>query len=353
MPHKHKRRRKENDDHYDLPPNKIAKPLPARLDNGTKDAGQTKNAKQRKKPAHTDDFGDDTPRQFARMMRRFQQSMPGGKDGNKMNSDTAAGNEKNTRKRKRGGDIPTEASGQNNKPKVQKADAAVKSAESTSVPKILPGEKLSDYAARVDQALPLSGVARKAGNTGASKMDADIRNLREHRQTKHEKRLLRLQKGWREEEAKIREKEEAEREEREAEDEEVNDTWKQWEAEAGHGKKKKKKKKGGKKKKKNGAAAADGPDYSDDSDDDDPWAKLNKKKCAAQPLNPFDVVQAPPENLAKVKEIFKVHGINGAKVDVANVPAAAGSLRRREELASHRQSIVEEYRRIMAEKRGQ
>jgi hypothetical protein len=38
-------------------------------------------------------------------------------------------------------------------------------------------------------------------------------------------------------------------------------------------------------------------------------------------------------------------------VDVANVPAAAGSLRRREALASERKSIVEQYRALMAGKR--
>ncbi|EEP75545.1 predicted protein [Uncinocarpus reesii 1704] len=349
MPHKHKRRRKDNDEQYDLPPSKIAKALPTRSDNKDKKGLQPENGKRKKKPHHGDDFGDDTPREFARMMRRFQQSTKNGDTGSLDNASSA--HEKNTKKRKRQGEPATEPRKQNKPPQSQNDGVSSKGDGASNIPKILPGERLSEYAVRVDQALPLSGVTRKAGKTGTSKMDAEIRSLREHRQTKHEKRLLRLQSQWREEEARIQEKEEAEREEKEAENEEVEETWRQWETEAGKGKKKKK---GGKKKKKKGVSAADEFGDSGGSDSEgDPWAKLNKKKRVVQSSNPFDVVQAPPEKLTKVREIFKVHGVGGAKVDVANVPAAAGSLRRREELASHRQSIVEEYRRIMAEKRAQ
>jgi hypothetical protein len=53
--------------------------------------------------------------------------------------------------------------------------------------------------------------------------------------------------------------------------------------------------------------------------------------------------------LTKPREVFKIRG--GARVDVANVPNAVGSLRRREELATERKNIVEEYRRLMAERR--
>lgn len=196
-------------------------------------------------------------------------------------------------------------------------------------PKILPGEKLSDFAARVDRELPLSAM-KKSGKP------AGLEDLREGRQTKHEKRLRRLQQGWREEEANIREREEEEQEEREDNMEEELQLWKRWEVEAG----KKKKKRGPATKKKNAG--------SDSDDDPDPWAKLNKRDRAGKPANPFDVAQAPPQ-LTKPKQKFKVR--DGAKVDVANVPAAVGSLRRREELAGERRNIVEEYRRLMAERR--
>lgn len=276
-------------------------------------------------------------------MRRFQQVKSGKKDESTTKA-SALDNEKPNRKRKRTTEDAAVSGARSNKiPKVQQ-----ETTNSLKAPKILPGEKLSDFAARVDQALPLSGVTRKGGNKGDSKIDADIRNLREHRQTKHEKRLLRLQTQWREEEAKLREKEAAEREEKEAEYDEVAETWKQWEDEAGKGKKKGKK--GTKKKRRKGGATAEGALSEGSDSDGDPWAKLNKKKRASRPMNPFDVAQAPPEKLTKVREIFKVRG---ATVDVANVPTASGSLRRREELASHRQTIVDEYRRIMAAKRGE
>lgn len=227
----------------------------------------------------------------------------------------------------------------------------------TVTPKILPGEKLSDFAARVDQAMPLSAM-KKSHRTGASET---LPKIREDRITKHEKHLRKLQQGWREEEARLRAKEAEERELREAENEELEDTWREALAEAGIDttKQKKKKKKGQAKKRKKGAKGGIEEDdigngTDDDDDDDDPWAKLNTRERAAKPLNPLEVVQAPPESLAKPREIFRVRrGLRGAEVDVANIPATAGSLRRREELAEERKSIVEEYRRLMAAKRGQ
>ena len=209
----------------------------------------------------------------------------------------------------------------------------------TEIPKILPGEKLSDFSARVDRELPLAAMKRSAKPTGS-----DLAHIREERQTKHEKRLRRLQREWREEEAAIREREEEEREEAEENMEDELQLWKQWEAETG-----KNKKKGAvAKKNKRRNTGQNGSGSDSDDDDPDPWAKLNKRDRSNRPVNPFDVAQAPPQ-LTKPKGKFKVRG--GAKVDVANVPAAVGSLRRREELASERRNIVEEYRRLMAEKR--
>lgn len=215
-----------------------------------------------------------------------------------------------------------------------------KDSSAAAIPKILPGEKLSDFAARVDQALPLSGIKKSRKPAPLP----DLPKLREERLTKHEKRLRRLQQQWREEEARIREREEEERDEKEAEHEEELELWKQWEREAGKGKKKKKTGKSKKRRKGND------PDTADDDSDDDPWAKLNAQR-AAKPANPFEVAQAPPQLSTKPKEVLKVR--RGAGVDVANVPAAAGSLRRREELAEERKSVVEQYRRLMAEKRQQ
>lgn len=226
------------------------------------------------------------------------------------------------------------------------AAAATPKVDPQSLPQILPGEKLSDFAARVDREMPLSEMKR-------TMQVATLPNgtkIREQRLTKHDKRLRRLQSQWREDDEKIKEREAIEREEREAEMEDQLDLWKQWETEAGKSKAKKKAAASQKKKKNKGknAGDADPEDDNDDYDDSDPWAKLNKPERLNRSANPLDVVQAPPQ-LTKPKEKFKVRG--GAKVNVDNVPTAMGSLRRREELADERKNIVEEYRRLMAEKR--
>lgn len=233
-----------------------------------------------------------------------------------------------TKKRKRGvPDGSTEGS-------TEKKKSTSASAMGLDNPKILPGEKLSDFAARVDRELPLSAMKRSNNPTAS-----DVPKLRGERLTKHERRLRRLQRQWRAEEERIQERENEEKDEREADMDDQNQLWKQWEAEAG-----KKKKKGPATKKKKEEDDGD----SDADDDPDPWAKLNRPDRVNKPANPFDVAQAPPQ-LSKAKGKFKVRG--GARVDVANVPGAVGSLRRREELAGERRNVVEEYRRLMAEKR--
>ncbi|EEQ91068.2 uncharacterized protein BDCG_06188 [Blastomyces dermatitidis ER-3] len=365
MPHKHKRRRRDDSEHFDLPPTKIAKPLPAKSRDA--DNKESSNNKKRKsKKSAQDAFKDDTPKAFLRMMNQFQKatSGTGPRTRPSIEDDGTKPSKKRRRGEQEGGSSIAKETGMTSKGvgNSTKSNSVpqppVPPPPLSTIPKILPGERMADFSARVNQALPLSGISRKSGSSSISK-DPALKNLREHRQTKHERRLLRLQRGWREEEARIREREEAEREEREAEEEEVNEQWKAWEAEAGltkktktsKNKKKKKKKKSGKS---SGASGGDGSDanaVTDNDDDDDPWAKLNRKAKAMQPANPLEVVQAPPEQLTKPKEKFKVRGMGGARVNVANVPSAAGSLRAREELAEQRQSIVDEYRRIMAEKR--
>jgi hypothetical protein len=267
---------------------------------------------------------DDTPRAFRHLMQ-YQQT------GRRAPSGLETGERPNKRKRK-----ATEDATASSKKPTKAAEPQPKPAakEKTEMPKIMPGERLAEFAARVDREMPLSQMTK-------SVKTSDAKNKEQHKRTKHEKHLLRLQKGWREQEAKLRDKEQEEREEREDEMEVELRQWKEWEIEAG-GKKKKaaaaKKKKG---KNTNGNASDSG------DDDPDPWAKL-KKRDEERKKNPFEVAQAPPQ-LVKPREIFKVRG--GAKVDVANVPAAVGSLRRREELAGERRNIVEEYRKLMAAKR--
>ncbi|KAA8648238.1 hypothetical protein EYZ11_006732 [Aspergillus tanneri] len=340
MPHKHKRR--QNDaDIYDLPPTLIAKSLPVR-DPHSKPSRKKKgkDAKKPTQPARKPEFHrkstaeDDTPKSFRRLMQLQSQATS-------MSSKPDAGQSK---KRKRGNAEESDSTGRKQKQKLKQKQTATESpkdnapSETTlSMPKILPGEKLSDFAARVDRELPLNAI-KKSSRPASS----DIPGSEEKRQTKHEKHLRRLQRQWREDDVAIREREAAEREEREAEMEDELRLWKEWEQEAGKGKAKKKNAPSKRKKK---SSDQDGGDSGDDNPD--PWAKLAKRDRMRK-ANPFEVAEAPPQ-LTKPREIFRVRG--GAKVDVANVPAAAGSLRTREELAAERRNIVDQYRKLMAEKR--
>lgn len=182
-----------------------------------------------------------------------------------------------------------------------------------------PGERLADFNARVDQALPIAGLA------GKRKLVEGITE----RRTKHEKKLRKLQAGWREEEARIREREAEERELAEERADEQAAMYGDRAVPVDMGSSRKKKKRGR-------------------DDDDDPWAQLVAARDKPKGLH--DVVQAPPTFRKVPKEKFKVY--DGAKADVQDIPNAAGSLRRREELGQTRRDIIESYRRIMEEKRN-
>ncbi|PLB40630.1 uncharacterized protein BDW47DRAFT_123638 [Aspergillus candidus] len=363
MPHKHKRR--GNDANiYDLPPSMIAKALPVRDPNSKpkkygKDGKKNQNQNQNQNPKDanakkTDPQDklqarrrgateDDTPKAFLRLMQR----QPRGKLAASAAAAAAAAEagEKSKKRKRDGADKSDNAASRKKKTGKPAAAAAETKAQPgpepaaadvkpRATPKILPGERLSDFAARVDRELPLSMM-----NKSNKPAPSDLPKVRDHRLTKHEKHLRRLQEQWRKDDVTIREKEEAQREEREEEMEEQLELWKQWEAEGGA---RKAKKKGGPARKK---AGGEGAGVKGDAD---PWAKLNKKERSNKPANLFDVAEAPP-HLTKPTAKFKVR--DGARVDVANVPVAAGSLRRREELAGERKNIVEEYRRLMAAKR--
>jgi hypothetical protein len=197
--------------------------------------------------------------------------------------------------------------------------------------RIQPGESMSEFKARVDQALPLSGV---------SKSGKKVTGVSDHRVTKHERRLKRLQKGWREEEARIREKEQEERELAEEEDDEIKAMWEDKTSDlptTTNGKKKKAKK--GKRKLLAGEV---------DNNSEDEWEALKRKRETRKGLH--DVVSAPPEFTRIPREIFKVK--NGAGAKVGNVPNAVGSLRKREELGEERKTIIDTYREMMAAKRN-
>ena len=276
-------------DSFDLPPSIIAQPLPVGKNRETA-------AKRRQQPhskQRRDD--DDTPKSFARLMQ-FKRT---GRHPNGLDN----GNVPRGQKRKRG-----QASN----------EKAVAEDTIEGTPKILPGERLADFAARVDQALPVGRLAHKGKHVDGIK----------DRETQHNKRLRKMQAAWRKEEARVREKEIEAREQAEEEEDERNalfeDKTLDLHARQGKGKRR---------------STADG-------DEDDPWAVLARRE---QPKGLHDVAQAPPQFKRLPKQKFKVR--NGAMVDVIDIPNAAGSLRRREALGETRKNIIESYRTMMESKR--
>ncbi|KAF2112909.1 hypothetical protein BDV96DRAFT_497077 [Lophiotrema nucula] len=296
MPHKHKRKA-DNDDSYDLPPSDRAAPLPV-------GKARAPNPVPKKKRKVVDGYGaDDTPKAFARLMHMKAKGRP--RDG------LDNGPRAKTQKRKAEDAKPAEP-----------VDS-----ESQILPKIMPGEKLSDFSQRVNQALPLASVQRKGKK---------IEGVSDHKVTRHEKKLRRLQEGWRKEEARIRDKEQEERELAEEEQDEIDALWEDKTTDLPVGGKQ------GKKSKRKLVAGEV------DVREEDPWEALKKKREERKGLH--DVVQAPPTFTRIPKEIFKVK--NGARVNVSNVPNAVGSLRKREELGEERQTIINTYRKLMETRRS-
>lgn len=250
-------------------------------------------------------YDDDTPKSFVRLMA-FAKT---GKGPRKGLDDGVRGV-----KRKRVEESTDSASNPKEKEDSKQAPPPLK---------IQPGERLSEFAARVNQALPLSGLSTKGKKVEGAK----------ERQTKHGKRLRKMQQQWREDDVRIKEKEEEEREEAEEKwDEQLAGLDKDARAVMlSNGKV------GGKKKSKRRNAVGE-----IDDDDDDPWAVLNQKRDA--PRGVFDVNTAPPKFEKIPREIFK-------GVKVKDVPKEAGSLRRREDVGQARVEIIKSYRAMMAAKR--
>ncbi|KAF2216621.1 hypothetical protein CERZMDRAFT_33904 [Cercospora zeae-maydis SCOH1-5] len=310
MPHKHKRKRENDKDHYDLPPTKLARPL-ANYEKVEKKHHKPKKGApkpQTKQKSHgaVAYKGDDTPRAFARMMH-LQQT------GKRQRSGLDDGIRKSKKSKSSTTTLDASETDQAEQKEVEETAAKLK---------IQPGERLSDFAARVNQALPLSGISQHRKKIEGAK----------ERQTKTEKRLHKMYAEWREQDRKRKEAEEEFLEEQEEKDEEL--------ASALGGQAIHLSSEGRKAKNKRMLTEAA-------EKDEDPWAVLKEKR--EKPKGLHDVVQAPPE-LKPVKEKFKVR--NGAKVEVENVPGKSGSLKRREELGQARKDVIERYRAMMKGKGG-
>ncbi|PHH68180.1 hypothetical protein CDD83_6212 [Cordyceps sp. RAO-2017] len=163
MPHKHKRKRRAEGD-YELPPTQTASPLPAR--SGINQLQTKPNMKGKKR-----DGNDDAPRAFRRLMAaaRGRKTRPGLDDGARRNRTTR----------------PTE--------------------NRIQAPHIRSGEDIGSFAARVDAALPLSGLSKKR----KTKDGKDELGLKVYR-TRKERKMHKLYDQWRVEERKIQSKREEE-----------------------------------------------------------------------------------------------------------------------------------------------
>lgn len=291
---------------YELPPTTFAKPLPVtkitRQSLSTATTEPTRKKSLKRKRSSKPDTSDDTPKAFARLMAFSQ--------GLKSHSGLDDGIVR-SKKQKR-------AAEQSNASVQAPADT-----KSDGIPKINPGERLADYSVRVDAALPVSkliGKGRKRGN--------DLLGIKTP-QTKLEKKMQKMQKDWRNVEAKRKEALMEQAEEAEDEHRETNGMVGSFNS-----------KRVGKKRKQG-------------IDDDDPWAAVGHvqdPKPSKGLVGLHDVVQAPPQFTKALRGKFKVK--DGAMINVLNVPTSAGSLKRREELGQSRKLVVEGYRRLMRERKG-
>ena len=204
-------------------------------------------------------------------------------------------------------------------------DVPVEEKPEPEMPTIRVGERMSDFAARVDAALPVSGLINKTARGGKDPLGLKVSR------TKTEKRMHRMYDEWREQDRKIKEKREdaLDLAEMEAVDDDGQVKWKD---DVEPGSQKKKKAKG--KKKVRGEV---------DDGDADPWEQIKRNRAEAK-VGLNDVVQAPPTFSKVPREKFRALG---ARVEVDDVPKASGSLRRREELGEERRSVVEGYRAMM------
>ncbi|KAL8783846.1 MAG: hypothetical protein Q9213_004336 [Squamulea squamosa] len=307
MPHKQRRLKDQDTSLHELPPTAVALPLPV--------SKLSKIHQPQKVLNRKNDAKDDTPRAFTHLMTYTltgHRTPRGLDDGTKPLA---------SKKRKRGS---------NNEEQAAVAGADSTCNDEAKILRILPGERMVDYSARVDQALPVVGLVSKGKGAGGLK----------ERQTKTERKMQRMQKEWREEES--RRKARLQEAEEEAEGEEAEGGGRVTLGATGKGKGKKK----GKRRKNKGGSGGDRSD-----DDEDPWAvvaanrkrereEMEKVEGKGGLVGLHDVVQAPPKfTKAPMK-----------KVNVADV-VRKGGLKRQVELSEARTSVVQGYRKMMRERR--
>ena len=297
MPHKHKRDKGKDDaSYYDLPPSKSAQSLPVKR-SITPHTNQPHTKPTKRKNARIE---DDTPRAFTRLLTAYRPPRSGLDDGVRPS------------KKRKTSKPPTELT-------------TIAPSPSIPTPVIQAGEPLSSFNARVDAALPFSGLSKRSGGG---------KDAEKGRKTKTERKMQKMQREWREEERRRKEKLEEREDEDLVEEDAVNDMVK------GATKSKRKERKAG---------TRGGPENEAGlSDDNDPWAHIKAKrldegleKTTGGLVGIHDVVLAPPKfsKLPKGKDFSKA--VRGP-----------GGLKKRAELSEARQSVIDGYRRMMKEKQA-
>ena len=250
------------------------------------------------------------------------------KSKNAKNSTNASANSKRST-RKQGNDTPRAfrrlmAFSKGKKPRSGLDNDGEIEETKRETPKIRPGEDIRSFSTRVNAEIPVAGLAKKA----VVKDGKDEQGLKVYR-TRKEYKMHKLYDQWRAEEEKIQEdrEEDAERDaERELNAEEGSISSKGFASLGDNPWAKRRTKKGRRIK-----------------DDEDPWSQL-KKKRAEPKIGLHDTALAPPTLSKHVRKQPLL--VEGAAVNVSNVPKAAGSLRRREELQELRDDVLDAYRKI-------
>lgn len=297
MPHKHKRDRGKIDvSCFDLPPSKGAHSLPVKKAATTTSNTKPQARSSKRKHARLD---DDTPRAFTRLLSGYRPPRSGLDDG-------------------------TRPSKKNKRSTPMAETSSAGPALSLPAPTLQPRESLSSFNARVDAALPFSGLSKKSG---AGK------EAEKEKKTKTERKMQKMQNEWREEERRRREKLEQKRDEAGVDEGGIDDLLRVA---------KKTKRKGAK-------GTVNGVDVMDD--EEDPWAHIKAKRIQGDEerdvdgsrgglVGLHDVVLAPPKLSKLARE--KAYSVFGK---------GTNGLKRQVELTEARESIVEGYRQMMKDKR--
>ena len=323
MPHKHRHVvAKADPSFWDLPPGKQLQTQPQSQLNSK--ATNAKPRKSRKKPRTS----DDTPRAFTRLLQAYRPPRSGLDDGLRPSK-----KRKVEQRSQAATSTPYSPTTSTASPATTVNQSALPSQPQATQAAltIQPHEPLSHFSARVDAALPFSTIAK----TNNRNNDPALRGIGKAKQTKTERKMQKMQKEWREEDRRLRERMLPEGEDREGAvdeedvegmgvDDEDEDT-------------KKARKKGPRRKTKVG-------------DEDDPWKELESKKrqdLATKEkegsrglVGLHDVVQAPP----KLRKASKQDPLN-------KVEAGKGGLKHQAELSQARKSVIEGYRDMMRQKR--